>query len=74
VRICRDSETLQAIGKSGLFSSGEGAGFAGGIVSAAVDGLVVADAILESLLVDSNESDNTKSTRAKREKTVGFDY
>ena len=74
VRICRDSETLQAIGKSGLFPSGEGAGFAGGIVSAAVDGLVVADAILESLLVDSTESDNTKSTRTKREKTVGFDY
>ena len=74
VRICRDSETLQAIGKSGLYPSGEGAGFAGGIVSAAVDGLVVADAILESLLVDSNESDSTKSTRTKREKTVGFDY
>lgn len=74
VRICRDSETLQAIGKSGLYPSGEGAGFAGGIVSAAVDGLVVADAILESFLEDSNESDSTKSTRTKREKNVGFDY
>ena len=74
VRICRDSETLQAIGKSGLYPSGEGAGFAGGIVSAAVDGLVVADGILEDLLADSNSSNETKSGIKKREKSVGFDY
>lgn len=38
VRIVRDSETLQNSTLSGLFPCGEGAGYAGGIVSAAVDG------------------------------------
>ncbi|MBQ6191895.1 MAG: FAD-binding protein [Bacteroidaceae bacterium] len=38
VRILRDSETLQHICIAGLFPCGEGAGYAGGIVSAAVDG------------------------------------
>ena len=38
VRILRDSETLQHVRVSGLFPCGEGAGYAGGIVSAAVDG------------------------------------
>ena len=38
VRILRDSETLQHIRIAGLFPCGEGAGYAGGIVSAAVDG------------------------------------
>jgi uncharacterized FAD-dependent dehydrogenase len=46
VRIIRDLESFQAIGTMNLFPAGEGAGFAGGIVSAAVDGLHVADAIL----------------------------
>ena len=38
VRILRDNETLQHIRISGLFPCGEGAGYAGGIVSAGVDG------------------------------------
>ena len=38
VRIVRDTETLQHVTISGLFPCGEGAGFAGGIVSAGVDG------------------------------------
>ncbi|MCB0752369.1 MAG: FAD-binding protein, partial [Ignavibacteriae bacterium] len=38
LRIPRDRETLMHIGVSGLFPSGEGAGYAGGIVSAAIDG------------------------------------
>jgi len=38
VRILRDSETLQHVEVRGLFPCGEGAGYAGGIVSAAVDG------------------------------------
>ncbi|MCF0160948.1 MAG: FAD-binding protein, partial [Bacteroidaceae bacterium] len=38
VRIVRDSESLQHIRLQGLFPCGEGAGYAGGIVSAAVDG------------------------------------
>ena len=38
VRILRDRETLQHVRIQGLFPCGEGAGYAGGIVSAAVDG------------------------------------
>jgi uncharacterized FAD-dependent dehydrogenase len=38
VRIPRDSETLQHPEVRGLFPCGEGAGYAGGIVSAALDG------------------------------------
>ena len=44
VRILRDSETLQHIEIKGLFPCGEGAGYAGGIVSAAIDGERCADA------------------------------
>ena len=44
VRIIRDRETLQHITVSGLFPCGEGAGYAGGIVSAAIDGERCAEA------------------------------
>lgn len=44
VRILRDKETLQSKIK-GLYPCGEGAGYAGGITSAAVDGIKVAEAI-----------------------------
>ena len=44
VRIVRDRETLQHIRVQGLFPCGEGAGYAGGIVSAGVDGERCAEA------------------------------
>lgn len=47
VRIVRDNETLQHIEVSGLYPAGEGAGYAGGIVSAAIDGERCADALAE---------------------------
>ncbi len=43
VRIPRDSSTLQHAGVRGLFPCGEGGGYAGGIVSAAIDGMKVAE-------------------------------
>lgn len=46
IRILRD-ESLQSIRFEGLFPAGEGAGYAGGIVSAAVDGIRVAERISE---------------------------
>ena len=46
IRIDRDSTTRESTGVSGLFPVGEGAGYAGGIVSAAVDGLRTAKAIV----------------------------
>lgn len=45
VRLPRDKETLCHVGIEGLYPAGEGAGYAGGIVSAAVDGRRCADAI-----------------------------
>ena len=44
VRIVRDKETLQHVQIQGLFPCGEGAGYAGGIVSAGVDGERCAEA------------------------------
>jgi uncharacterized FAD-dependent dehydrogenase len=46
VRVIRDPETLESPTLRGLYPTGEGAGFAGGIVSAALDGLSVAERIL----------------------------
>jgi uncharacterized FAD-dependent dehydrogenase len=46
VRIVRDPVTLQSPSLRGLYPAGEGAGYAGGIVSAALDGSRIADAIL----------------------------
>jgi uncharacterized FAD-dependent dehydrogenase len=45
VRIPRDPDTLQHPEISRLFPCGEGAGFAGGIVSAALDGIRCAEAM-----------------------------
>jgi uncharacterized FAD-dependent dehydrogenase len=47
VRITRDPATLESPGLAGLYPAGEGAGYAGGIVSAALDGARVAAAILQ---------------------------
>jgi uncharacterized FAD-dependent dehydrogenase len=49
VRIVRNAETLQHIEIPGLFPCGEGAGYAGGIVSAGVDGERCAEAAVAYL-------------------------
>ena len=46
VRIVRDSETLMS-NIDGVYPCGEGAGYAGGIMTAAVDGIKVAEAIIK---------------------------
>ena len=48
IRITRDEE-FQSLNTRGLFPAGEGAGYAGGILSAAVDGIKVAEAVALSL-------------------------
>lgn len=48
IRIPRDKQTLQHPQVKGLFPCGEGAGYAGGIVSAAIDGMNCADAIVSN--------------------------
>ncbi len=49
VRITRHAETLESLSHSGLYPTGEGAGYAGGITSAACDGIRVAEAITHQL-------------------------
>ena len=49
VRIPRDKESLQHPQVAGLYPPGEGAGYAGGIISAALDGTRVAEKIAESV-------------------------
>ena len=50
VRIPRDPETLQSISTPHLYPCGEGAGYAGGITSSALDGINVALKIVESMV------------------------
>jgi len=52
VRIVRNNETLQHITIGGLFPCGEGAGYAGGIVSAGIDGERCADAVAAYLRIN----------------------
>jgi uncharacterized FAD-dependent dehydrogenase len=49
IRIPRDKESLQHPQLEGLFPCGEGAGYAGGIVSAAIDGMNCADAVYRAI-------------------------
>lgn len=49
IRIVRDKETLQHIRIKGLFPCGEGAGYAGGIVSAAIDGERCAESFIDNI-------------------------
>lgn len=55
VRITRD-ESLQSLSHKGLYPCGEGAGYAGGITSAACDGIRVAESIVQSVLSQRSNS------------------
>mmetsp|Transcript_34362 Transcript_34362/g.80995 ORF Transcript_34362/g.80995 Transcript_34362/m.80995 type:complete len:730 (-) Transcript_34362:676-2865(-) len=68
LRVPRDPKTLLAIGTENLYPSGEGAGYAGGIVSAAVDGVNVAETILDTMYGES------RPNRIETGKAVGFSY
>jgi uncharacterized FAD-dependent dehydrogenase len=68
LRISRDPTTMMAVGAGNLYPCGEGAGFAGGIVSAAVDGVNVAESILDNIYGES------RPNRADRAQSVGFSY
>ena len=45
IRMSRDEQTCESVNVRGLYPAGEGAGYAGGIMSAAVDGMKVAEAV-----------------------------
>ena len=63
VRVPRDPETLEAPELGGLYPCGEGAGYAGGIVSAALDGMRVARAVEARLDQPSASSSARASAR-----------
>ena len=50
IRIKRHDDDLQSINTKGLYPTGEGAGYAGGILSAGVDGIRVAEAVALSMI------------------------
>ncbi|UUO25772.1 NAD(P)/FAD-dependent oxidoreductase [Colwellia sp. M166] len=50
INITRDKESLESINSKGLYPAGEGAGYAGGILSAGIDGIKVAEAMALSML------------------------
>ena len=58
VRILRERDTLQHVSVKGLFPCGEGAGYAGGIVSAAIDGERCAEGVCQYLKIDLPKENN----------------
>jgi hypothetical protein len=50
LRIPRDEKSLECINTPGLYPAGEGAGYAGGILSAAIDGIKVAEQVGQALI------------------------
>ena len=57
VRILRGEDLQSAV--AGLYPCGEGAGYAGGIVSAAVDGMRCAEALIAALGAETQRGDET---------------
>jgi len=55
IRIKRNRDDYQSVNTKGLYPSGEGAGYAGGILSAAVDGIEVAEAVALSMIRAKNQ-------------------
>ena len=60
VRIARGAD-YQSLNTARLYPAGEGAGYAGGILSAAVDGIKVAEAVALSLIGSSSPSASTRA-------------
>jgi uncharacterized FAD-dependent dehydrogenase len=54
IRIRRNDDNLQSINTRGLYPAGEGAGYAGGIMSAGIDGIRVAEAVALSMVAKAS--------------------
>lgn len=61
VRIVRDTETRMSTTIGGLYPTGEGAGYAGGIMSAATDGIRTAELIMRQLILQNALVDTVKA-------------
>ena len=57
LRITRDPQTLQSLSTAGLYPAGEGAGYAGGIMSAAIDGLRVGEQLIRDLGIKEEDDE-----------------
>ena len=57
IRILRNQKTLESVNVQGLYPAGEGSGYAGGILSAAVDGIRVAEAVALAIAASANVRD-----------------
>ncbi|RME16264.1 MAG: FAD-binding protein, partial [Bdellovibrio sp.] len=62
IRITRHKDSLQSVSHPGLYPCGEGAGYAGGITSAACDGIKVAEAIFKQLCSQSTYKDSSATS------------
>jgi len=59
----------QSLNTAGLYPAGEGAGYAGGIMSAAIDGIEVAEAVARSML-GAWAAEGAEAKRAKNEASL----
>jgi len=55
IQITRDRESFQSLNVEGLYPAGEGAGYAGGILSAGIDGIKVAEAMALAMLAEKQD-------------------
>lgn len=67
LRVTRDESSLQSLSHPGLYPCGEGAGYAGGITSAACDGIRVADSIAQDF---KSQKETHMATRVSKRKLV----
>lgn len=56
IQITRDKTTFESLNTKGLYPSGEGAGYAGGILSAGIDGIKVAEAMALAMVAMTNKN------------------
>jgi uncharacterized FAD-dependent dehydrogenase len=61
VRLPREATSLESINTPGLYPAGEGAGYAGGILSAAIDGIKVAEQVALQVLGRSGDHSSSSS-------------
>ena len=54
VQLTRDKHSLQSLNTQGLYPAGEGAGYAGGILSAGIDGIKIAEAMALAMMATSD--------------------
>lgn len=65
VRITRSNDDLESVSHAGLYPAGEGAGYAGGITSAACDGVRIADKIADAFSFQTTDQSSGVTAKAQ---------